>query len=264
MIQYFKIDTNEIKEMSINPVAPRQKAYHEIMWVQKGEASFIIDGDTFNLAANAFFIIPKSRIHQFIPNTEVNGQVIRFTEDELVDFPRLIFSKFNNISEINLNTLEREQFELLYKSIELEWNSPYKNDSFLTGLFSLVIQRINFIKTLQFSSNKNYVEHLDVLDKFQILMDEYIYEHKIVDFYADKLNLTPRKLNQIIKTLLHDTATNFISKRLITEAKRKLVYSNEAIYEIAYSLGFKDNSHFTKFFKNYTRTTPKNYRGRFV
>lgn len=109
------------------------------MWVQKGEASFIIDGDTFNLAANAFFIIPKSRIHQFIPNTEVNGQVIRFTEDELVDFPRLIFSKFNNISEISLNTLEREQFELLYKSIELEWNSPNKNDSFLTGLFSLVI-----------------------------------------------------------------------------------------------------------------------------
>ena len=263
MIQYFKIDTNEIKKMSINPVPPRQKEYHEVMWVQKGNASFIIDGDKFLLNPNSFFIIPKSRIHQFIPSPNVEGQVIRFTEDELLNFPRLLFSKFNKISEISISFFDIKQFGLLFDGIKLEWDNLQRNNSFLVGLFSLVIQRINQIKINQLISNKDHIQQLDILDKFQILLDEYIHEEKVVDFYAHKLNISPRKLNQVIKSLLNDTATNIISQRLIIEAKRKLVYSGDAIYEIAYSLGFKDNSHFTKFFKKYSNYTPREYRNIF-
>ena len=260
MIQYFPIDTKEIKKMSVNPVQPRQKQYHEIMWIQKGSSSFIIDSERFKLTASAFFIIPKSRIHQFLPNQNVEGQVIRFTEDELKNFPRLLFSKFNRISEVKINDFEIKQFELLFKTVQLEWDSSNRSISFLTNLISLIIQRIDSIKQNQFSSRKHYVENLGVLDKFQVLMDEFILEEKAVAFYADKLNLTSRKLNDILKSLFNKSASNFINERIMVEAKRNLIYSDDTIHQIAYGLGFKDNSHFTKFFKNHSDLTPKEFR----
>ena len=246
--------------MSQNPVAPRQKEYHEIMWVQKGSSTFIIDGDVFELKASAFFIIPKTRIHQFIPSQEVEGQVIRFTEDELIDFPRLIFSKFNSISEITLTPSDIEQFDLLFKSVDLEWQNAKRDGSFIVALIALIIKKIDAIKQKQLSVNKKNNTRLDILDKFQILLDDFIHEKKTVSFYAEQLHITPRKLDETIKSIFNHTAAQLISQRLIIEAKRSLMYSNTSIYNIAYTLGFKDNSHFSKFFKSHCGITPKAYR----
>ncbi|MFT4755021.1 MAG: AraC family transcriptional activator of pobA, partial [Salibacteraceae bacterium] len=56
------------------------------------------------------------------------------------------------------------------------------------------------------------------------------------------------------------SASMVISNYLITEAKRNLTYTDIPIIEIAHSLGFKDDSHFIKFFKRHTSITANTYR----
>ena len=51
------------------------------------------------------------------------------------------------------------------------------------------------------------------------------------------------------QSILNKTTTEVISNRLLIECKRQLIYSNNSITEIAYELGFEDNSYFTKFFE---------------
>ena len=260
MLQYFKINQREVEELVKNPSSPRQRAYHEIMWVQQGVADFLIDGDTFSVHANAFFIFPKDRIHQFLPKQMVAGQVIRFSEDILEDFPRLLFSKFNLISEIKLAETDVKNLELLYDLFASEYQLHKGESTVLISLLKTIILKLNDIKQKQFPCQKTHQYSIDTFDQFQMLLDKHVLEHKKVGFYAEKLNITPRKLGETIKSVLNKSTTDVIAERLLIASKRQLLYSNNNITEIAYTLGFEDNSYFTKFFKKLTTLTPKAYR----
>jgi AraC family transcriptional activator of pobA len=48
--------------------------------------------------------------------------------------------------------------------------------------------------------------------------------------------------------------------QLVEKAKELLLGSQASVSEIAYSLGFEHLSHFTRFFKNKTGHTPRNFR----
>src|SRR6266852_6069750 len=79
-------------------------------------------------------------------------------------------------------------------------------------------------------------------------------------FYAEKLAMTPGRLNDIVKRTTGVTAGHLIRQRVLTEAKHQLVFTTLAIHEIAYDLTFSDPSHFARFFRKQTGTTPQDFR----
>jgi len=72
--------------------------------------------------------------------------------------------------------------------------------------------------------------------------------------------MTPDRLNDIVKRATGVTAGHLIRQRVLTEAKRQLVFTSLAIHEIAYDLSFSDPSHFARFFRQQTGTTPQAFR----
>ena len=53
------------------------------------------------------------------------------------------------------------------------------------------------------------------------------------------------------------TAGHLIRQRVLTEAKRALVFTGQPIHEISYDLGFADPSNFARFFRKQTAMTPQ-------
>ncbi|MGH1338615.1 MAG: cupin domain-containing protein [Aureispira sp.] len=125
-LQYFIINTNEINKMAVQPLPRRQRDYHEIMWLTNGTAEFIIDGDQFRVNANSFFIFPKGRTHQFLPNKQVEGHVIRFWRDLIDEFPRLLFSKFTDALKIKIDKVKIKRFEWFFELFHDALNSSSK------------------------------------------------------------------------------------------------------------------------------------------
>ena len=72
--------------------------------------------------------------------------------------------------------------------------------------------------------------------------------------------MTPDRLNDHVKRATGVTAGHLIRQRVLTEAKRQLVFTGQAIHEIAYDLSFSDPSHFTRFFRKQTGMTPQSFR----
>ena len=83
-----------------------------------------------------------------------------------------------------------------------------------------------------------------------------------VNEYARKLSVTTTHLSRTIKIVTGKTAGEMISDRLLLAAKRKLVFSDLPISEIAYMLEFSSPSYFTRFFVAQAGETPKQFRGR--
>ncbi len=92
------------------------------------------------------------------------------------------------------------------------------------------------------------------------LVEEHFRNQRQLAFYAEKLAMTVDRLNDHVKRATGVTAGHLIRQRVLTEAKRQLVFTNQAIHEIAYDLAFSDPSHFARFFRKQTGTTPQDFR----
>ncbi len=82
----------------------------------------------------------------------------------------------------------------------------------------------------------------------------------------DLANLTNRSLTSFkrdFKKIYNDTPAHYIMNRRIQAAKEKLEVSEDSISEVAFDCGFKDLSHFSKFFKQEYKLSPSEYRTNF-
>jgi len=81
-----------------------------------------------------------------------------------------------------------------------------------------------------------------------------------VAFYAQQLELPPKRLNHYTQQALGKSVTQLLHARLLTESKRLLIYSACKIKEISYTLGFQEPAYFSRFFKNKTGKYPEQFR----
>lgn len=92
------------------------------------------------------------------------------------------------------------------------------------------------------------------------LIEQHFKQERLLSFYADKLAMTVDRLNDHVKRSTGVTAGHLIRQRVLTEAKRQLVFTTQPIHEIAYDLAFSDPSHFARFFRKQTGATPQEFR----
>lgn len=78
--------------------------------------------------------------------------------------------------------------------------------------------------------------------------------------YAERLNVHVNYLNNLVKRTTGKTTGEMIRERIIAEAKILLLSTDWDAAEIAYTLGFEYPSHFNKYFKQHTFTTPLLFR----
>lgn len=88
----------------------------------------------------------------------------------------------------------------------------------------------------------------------------YFKEERSVQFYADKLYVTPKYLSEVIKELTGKTAGELIDGAVILEARVMLSKNGVTAKEVAEALHFSDPSFFGKFFKRYTGMSPSDYK----
>jgi AraC family transcriptional activator of pobA len=96
--------------------------------------------------------------------------------------------------------------------------------------------------------------------QLRALVDEYFRKERLLGFYAERLGMTVDRLNDHVKRSTGVTAGHLIRQRVLTEAKRQLVFTTQPIQDIAEELAFADPSHFARFFRKQTGTTPHEFR----
>lgn len=95
---------------------------------------------------------------------------------------------------------------------------------------------------------------------YQLLQENYHTEH-MIDWYANKMCLTPKYLSSLIRNATGKSAAKWIDEVLVLHAKRLLCTRRDlTVQQIAFSLGFKENATFCRFFKDQTGLRPSEYR----
>ena len=99
----------------------------------------------------------------------------------------------------------------------------------------------------QFTDDK-----MDIIRKFNLLVEGYFKEQHDVQFYAKLLNKSPKTLSNIFTMCRYPGPSKVIHKRIVLEAMRYRKYTTKSAKEIAYALGFATPAHFSRFFTTNT------------
>ncbi|SFG78307.1 two-component system, response regulator YesN [Desulfotomaculum arcticum] len=77
---------------------------------------------------------------------------------------------------------------------------------------------------------------------------------------ASEVHLSPAYLSRIFKQKVRQSFTGYLTQHRLQQARQLLLHTERTIDEIAYSVGYSNNSYFTAVFKKNTGLTPSEYR----
>lgn len=110
----------------------------------------------------------------------------------------------------------------------------------------------------------------DLLIKLEELLDEYFDRENesqeglpTVKYVADKLNVSPNYLSDMLRALTGQNAQQHIHNKLIEKAKEALSTTSLSVAEISYRLGFEHPQSFNRIFKDKTNASPLKFRNSF-
>lgn len=195
-------------------------------------------------------------------------------------FNQHFFQQFGNLNQYSVFQptgnhvfeLSDEQVELvkpIYQKMFEEINSDYAHK--YDVLRNLVFELLHFAMKMQ--PSKSLDKHLlNASQRIATLFLELLERQFPIDEnhpniglrsasdFANQLNVHVNHLNRAVKEITQKTTTQIIAERVLQEAKIMLKHSNWNISKIAYSLDFKEVTHFNNFFKKFTAMSPMTFR----
>ena len=104
--------------------------------------------------------------------------------------------------------------------------------------------------------------YADTFKRFCDLVVKHYRESRELKYYADLLDLTPKHLSKVIRTVTNGLSpVEWIEQYVTTQAKRLIeTRATHTLQEIAYMLGFTEPTSFYRYFKRVTGMTAKQYR----
>lgn len=99
-----------------------------------------------------------------------------------------------------------------------------------------------------------------ILQRYRQLVEVWFRQHRPISDYAEELGVTADRLHSICQRALGRAPIQLLHERVVQEAKLRLERSARNIQEISDSLGFRDPTYFSHFFKRKTGLSPAGYR----
>ena len=117
-----------------------------------------------------------------------------------------------------------------------------------------IYRKGNVIEQQPFSRKSKYYA------EFVRLLTANYAQHRSVEFYADRLCITPRYLSAICKELTGMTATESINNHVMVNARILLASTDMSVLQISEELNFPNSVFLFAVFQETRRVVPKTYR----
>lgn len=250
---------------------PHRADFYQILWFQDGLPTHIVDFKPIKIKRNSLLFINKNSVQLFDNEIKFKGKAILFTDnfycktDSDTNFLKTT-TLFNNLTCVTMLSIWNSGIETIFEQLEKESKNPkdeYQADIIRNDLRKLLLHSERERKKqgfVEFEKNKD----LEYALLFKDLLEHHYIQQKNVGFYAKKMNISTKRLNQTTSKILGKSPKNIIDDRVLLECKRLLAHTSESVKEIGYSLGFEEPTNFIKYFKKHTGETPSSFGKKYI
>jgi AraC family transcriptional regulator, transcriptional activator of pobA len=250
--------------------AHRHRNLFQILLIEQGGGEMTFEAARLPFAAPAAILVPAAVAHgfRFQPNV-TRGWVLSFTEDAaglLADRAGEALSRLRALAVQPIVPIaeDAERSRLSALCAELFEESSLAREGHrlaMRGLLALIAIGVARLAASRARTGSVTLQPADAtVGRLRALVDEFFRKERQLGFYAEQLGMTIDRLNDHVKRATGVTAGHLVRQRVLSEAKRQLVFTAQPIQDIADELAFSDPSHFARFFRKHTGTTPHEFR----
>ena len=246
-------------------IRPHRHEYFEILWSKKDGGRHSIDFVEYPVKAFRLYTIFPGQVHE---SSQLGDHVRLITFkpgylDSNVRQNRMMEKVFSfhqaRVPYINIDGTAEQELGKLF-SIMVRENKKAEPDWDL--LESLLSSFLYYLAGYT-SEGETCSEFSDErIGQLLQLIDQHCCQERKTGFYANRLNLTGKRLNELTRKHLGKTVTGLIHDRIILETHRELAFTTKAVKTIAIEMGYDDPSYFCRFFRRLTGESPAAFRKR--
>ncbi|MCU4154489.1 helix-turn-helix domain-containing protein [Carboxylicivirga sp. A043] len=249
-------------------VVPHRAQFYHILWIEKGAGTHYIDFNPVKLEDHQIIFVPHNSVNLFDEEGIYEGKSIIFTDNFFCKNPddvrylntTMLYSDLYDTAV--LNKAHNSELKAVFNAMEVEFDRQPDNMQYgiLHSLLHIFLFQAEREMRQQGYEELKPCANLDYLILFKDLLEKNFHQERSVNKYARELSISDKQLHKATTTLLDKTPKQLIDERVLLEAKRLLVHSNQSIKEIAYELGYGEPTNFIKYFRKHTEATPSEFR----
>ncbi|MDQ0477953.1 AraC family transcriptional regulator [Chryseobacterium sp. MDT2-18] len=240
---------------------------YSIVYSADDHTHLLIFDNEIHIEPETFYFIPPNSSLQVIGKPE-SAMLLWFTVDLFVD--RLEF-----LTHIKSGIFFRNTLGFGMKNTFMPHNSILKyyylptqkgqiNKLFARNLLSNFLEFL-LIRTLleidpKMEGFRNDTYEKEIANKLILVLHQETNFSFKMEYYANKLNITKRTLDNAIKSVYGCTTKRFVNAKAVQRAKKLLRGTDIPIKIISMNIGFSEESNFSNFFKKNTGSSPRQYR----
>ena len=246
---------------------PERIDAYNIFWIKEGKGTYHIDFEEFSFDGNVLFFLSPGQV--FTVDTEEIKEAYRLTfvrdfyciqtHDKEISCNGVLFNNIYETPFIELEEKESKKLDFILSELtdEFKLNEAAQYDMLQSYLKQFIIHAVRVRKERHII--KDDVESKLFKDFSTLVEFNFKKLHSVTD-YAERLGVSPKSITKHFQKIGTVKPSDFIKNRIILEAKRQLIYSDDSVKEIAFDLGFNDPAYFTRFFTKATTFSPLSFK----
>jgi AraC family transcriptional regulator, transcriptional activator of pobA len=248
--------------------------YGQVIFVRNGRGVMNLDGRGVAFEGPCALLVPTECVHgldyeidvdRWVVTVEVtylsqvNARLPEFIQ--LWSLPRIIPLASDAAAALELYELIRRlEQEVKNKSV----GHAVGTEALLTSLLLTLVRgtrlELDAENAASVTGSSATGNATRMAERFRELIDRHYTENLRLQDYASMMAVSPAQLRAACAAAAGLSPTKMIHARIITEAKRNLIFGDMSIEQIAYGLGFIDTAYFTRFFRKEVGQSPSQFR----
>ncbi len=242
---------------------PEQVDSYTIFWIKDGAGIYHIDFEEYTFDGNILFFLSPGQVFSVTSEKIKEAYKLSFkqdfyciqTHDKEISCNGVLFNNIYDTPFVIPKTKDIDRLSMILEDLVEEFGAKNSGqyDMLQSYLKQFIIHSVR-IKKEDFVVKEETETKL--YKEFSVLVAQNFKKLHSVTMYANRLGVSPKSLTKHFQKIGSETPSDFIKNRIILEAKRQLLYSDQSVKEIAFDLGFNDPAYFTRFFTKATQKAP--------
>jgi AraC-like DNA-binding protein len=269
LFEPFEIEYLEMKEC---PVTPHKHNFFELVYILEGTGMQCINKNKLPYAAEKLFLLMPQDCHSFEVKTVTKFFFIRFNDiylkTQAKDWIQKLEFIFQNNTHLPGCIVKNKTDKPLVKAmVEALIREHINKQHYHLEVVKQIVNTLITIVARNISMNIPLKESVKTNASLEIInyihQNIYSSEHLKAESIAQRFNISPTYISEYFKKLTGESLQQYIIDYKLKLIETRLQYSDLRMNEIAYELGFTDESHLTKTFKKYKGVSPSEFRKHF-
>ncbi|CAN7795080.1 AraC family transcriptional regulator [Caballeronia sp. LjRoot34] len=242
-------------------------AYGQVIFICKGRGVMNLEGSDVPFEGPCALLLPTDCVHGLDYELDADRWVVTIE----VSYLTQVNGKFHEFIAlwamprvIPLSRVAGSETEFYGLVLGLKREVESDDVGHVVGaeaLLTTLLLRLVRAATLQETRSEGAVRNdVRLVERFRKLIDEHFRENLPLQDYASKMAVSPVQLRAACASAAELSPTKMIHARIITEAKRNLIFGDMSVEQIAFELGFADAAYFTRFFRKEVGQAPSQFR----